>query len=663
MNFSDFGSPVFSRYQQLAKSELYVVDTSEVDLFAHYLASFPEGTNPIYRERTEHDCSCCKNFIRNLGRVVAIIDNKPQSIWPTKGLPEPYLTVSRAMNELVLGLPVLTIFRTKERSYGAEFTRELLDNGKVKKWEHFHGSISTAHFSQTPDQPRGMFDTTVQVFRRGLDELSPDALAQVVDLIESNSIYRGEEHLAAVKQFQSIQAAYRRLRTDAEKRMFVLVKADDPATRFRNTVIGTLVQALSEGEELERAVSAFEAKVAPTNYKRTTALITPAMVRSAMQTIKELNLEAALERRLARLSDVSVNNVLWVDRGVRGRMKGGSVESLLMAHAESVPTIDGAQDVSIDDFMSKLLPKAEAVDLLLRNTQTHNFMTITAPVHADAGRLFRWSNGFAWSYDGNITDSIREKVKAAGGNVNADLRFSLAWYNYDDLDIHVKTPYDVHYYFGNKGRILDVDMNAGFTQSRQPVENLSFVRPEDGVYEVWVNQYNRRETSDVGFTIEIENEGRVTQLSYKKGVQPQANIPVGRFKLRNGVIVESVINEKLSGEGISQDKWGIKTEKLHPVQTVMFSPNYWDENRVGNKHVFFILEGCKVDGPARGIYNEFLNPALEKHRKVFEVLGDKTKCQPAEEQLSGVGFSSTRGDKVTVAVKVGTSKRLFNVVF
>jgi hypothetical protein len=40
--------------------------------------------------------------------------------------------------------------------------------------------------------------------------------------------------------------------------------------------------------------------------------------------------------------------------------------------------------------------------------------------------------------------------------------------------------------------------------------------------------------------------------------------------------------------------------------------------------------------------------SLEQHRRVFEVLGNKTKCQPSNNQLSGVGFSSTRSDSVNV---------------
>lgn len=72
---------------------------------------------------------------------------------------------------------------------------------------------------------------------------------------------------------------------------------------------------------------------------------------------------------------------------------------------------------------------------------------------------------------------------------------------------------------------------------------------------------------------------------------------------------------------------------------VMNSPNHWDGHGVGNKHVFFILEGCRQEGSARGFFNEFLLESLTPHRKVFEVLGSKMRVAPAERQLSGVGFT------------------------
>lgn len=659
--FHSFATRVHKRFTEFSSGELFLVGTSD-GIFEHYLASFPEGSNPIYKVRTEHDCSCCKNFVRHLGRVVRLSGGKMETVWDVDGLDSPFKEVAEAMNSYVLGLAVTSVFRTKEPSYGSEFTRQLVDGTEVKRWEHLHGRVASRHQSMTPDEAKGEINTAAHVLRRGLEELTQDAVHQVVDLINDKALYRGEEHLPAVKAFRELQKQYLAIADDNARSIFAFEHASDAAARFRNTVIGTLVQDLSAGTELEAAVRSFETKVAPTNYKRTTALITPRMVQDAMKTLKDLDLEPTLARRLARLSDISVNNVLWVDRNVEPLMKGG-VESVLMGAATSAPVESKATDIGIEKFMAEILPTARSMDLHVRNTHMTNFVTLTAPVNPDTGKLFKWANDFAWSYDGNITDSIKERVKRAGGNVDAKLRFSLAWFNHDDLDIHVVEPDGNHVYFGNKSGKLDVDMNAGHGYTRQPVENVSFAAPKDGLYRVFVHQFARRETTDVGFSIEVASGQSVSQLSHAKGVLDRQEAAVGDFRVKGGLIVEAKYGKDIIGAGIAQTKWGLRTEGMVKVQTVMFSPNHWDGNAIGNKHWFFMLDGCRVEEPMRGIYNEFLSSVLEKHRKVFEVLGDKTKCAVTDEQLSGLGFSSTRGDTVTVSVRTDRGARLFNINF
>jgi hypothetical protein len=81
MNFNVFKQAVATQFAKMVKSPLFVTAITGDDLWTTYLAAFPEGTNPIYRERTEHDCSCCKQFIRNIGNVVTIQDGKLVSIW------------------------------------------------------------------------------------------------------------------------------------------------------------------------------------------------------------------------------------------------------------------------------------------------------------------------------------------------------------------------------------------------------------------------------------------------------------------------------------------------------------------------------------------------------------------------------------------------------
>ena len=643
-----------------------MVDVSGDDLWSSYLAAFPEGSNPIYRERTEHDCSCCRNFVKNFGNVVAINEGRITSIWSDYGsLDHPYDVVAEKLDLIVRSAKVVDVYRSKWRTFGAEETRELLPDQSVKRWNHFSGTVSPRHFSADADSDRGKFRSTVQVFRRGLNELKAEALDTVIELIDQGSLYRGEEHLSAIREFRRVQTKFLQL-SDEEQEIFAWANANSPAARFRNTVMGTLVQDLSEGKELEQAVRSFETKVAPTNYKRTSALITPRMVKDAMKTINELYLEPALERRFAKLSDITVNNVLWADASARESMMRSPLENALMESAVSkVPKNLRATDIGIKEFVNDVLPLTTGLDLHVRSSHLPNFVSLTGPVFAgNFPGLFKWNNGFAWSYDGNIADSIKERVKAAGGNVtNAAMRVSLAWSNMDDLDIHVYEPSGSHIYYANRDGKLDVDMNAIRGTTRQPVENVSWTQRDlkDGAYKVHVHQFCQRETVDVGFSIEIENQGKIYNLSYAPTVK--SSVLVCQINVKDGKIWSIQPAANIMGGAFSQKKWGIDTETFVRVETVLLSPNFWDGQKIGNKHWFFMLEGCVNPDPTRGIYNEFLRSDLEKHRKVFEILGNKTMCESTAEQLSGLGFSSTRDNAVTVRAIGPNLRENLNITF
>ncbi len=68
--FPPFAHLVAVEFQALAKSpNVLLADVDGDALFAEYLAAFPPGTNPLFKERTEHDCACCKHFIRRVGAI------------------------------------------------------------------------------------------------------------------------------------------------------------------------------------------------------------------------------------------------------------------------------------------------------------------------------------------------------------------------------------------------------------------------------------------------------------------------------------------------------------------------------------------------------------------------------------------------------------------
>jgi len=684
--FPLFARLVAATFQHLCKtSNVFTSGVTGDDLYTAYIAAFPEGTNPIFKKATEHECSCCKGFIRRVGGIVTVNDDGHiNTVWDDAAAkaPAPYNAVAKVLQQKVLASPIDNLFRVSrnETSFGAQSSRSMdAVTGKVTTWNHLYtGDIPSTLRVTSPGEVCGAFRTTVEVFERGLTELTPEALETVLSLIDSNALYRGSEHRSGVASFQKAQRAYFKL-PEGGRRTFAWAKAQDTAARFRNTVIGTLVTDISEGMEVERAVRSFESKVAPTNYKRTTAIITPGMVKKAMETLQELDLEPALERRFATLKDISVRDVLWVDGAAKPLMKGG-IGDVLMSVAQSArPAVvdeTRAEDITLDDLVAKVLPEATGMEVLFKNEHIGNLMALTAPANPEPKQLFRWANDFAWSYGGNVADSIKERVKKAGGRVDgATLRVSLSWFNYDDLDIHIYEPAGRgagglrdHIYYGNRqgrtGGTLDVDMNAGGGRSREPVENVVWTnRVPDGAYRVMVYNYYQRETSDPGFVVEVECGGKLSHFTYNKPVRTGGDgVTVCTLHMTGGAIERVEAGDPvITSAAIKQTKWDLTTEQFVKVNAVTLSPNYWGDNAVGNKHTFFVLDGCKCDEDLRGIYNEFLHPRLEPHRKVFEVIGDKTKCAPTEGGLAGIGFSSTKKDTFVVKVRNGKGQRTYNV--
>ena len=251
------------------------------------------------------------------------------------------------------------------------------------------------------------------------------------------------------------------------------------------------------------------------------------------------------------------------------------------------------------------------------------------------------------------------------------LRFSISWFNSDDLDAHMQEPngFEIDYSSmrsPSTGGVLDVDMNVSTNGPRfslNAVENITYPnkhRINTGVYEAKVHQYTKRGRENVGFDAELEYEGVIHKFSYHQDIPSNAMIAVAKFEITKDK--ELKILSGLPSSAVPQEHWGIHTTKFHKVNMIMHSPNHWNGQGIGNRHYFFVLDGCTNPEPARGFYNEFLNPELTKHRKVFEVLGSKMKTEMSDMQLSGLGFSTTKRAHVYCKV-TGAFTRMLKIQF
>lgn len=645
MEFKQFADAVNKQFLKISETGVLLkTQVPKEVLWETYQNSYSAEDNPIFRERRVHECNTCYNFIKKLGAIVSVNGDKLDTIWNIEGLTEPYQTVANTMHELVVNSNISAPFLTDEKLAGKEFNIEETEAGNIR-WDHFYADIDAAYISQTPSATIGEIESTVKVFKRALDEFSIETLKSVIDLCDS--IYRGEEFKPTVQKFLQAKNTYE----ESDKTIFIWTQYKNYPSKIRNSAIGTLIIDIQDGVDLEEAVRKYEAVVAPANYKRTSAVVTEGMKKQAIAKIDELGYRPSLPRRHAQLTDISVTNVLFANTSAKSVMKDELDELLSTPKQVDVPK--QAIETSIDNFLTNILPGKSSIEALVENKHLSNFVSLVAPVNSDAPNMLKWNNNFSWSYKGEVTDAMKERVKSAGGAVDGVLRFSIQWNeeNQDkgnDLDAYCREPNGKIIHYSNRqgltGGVLDIDIRR--PGSKTAVENITWPNTnnmKNGVYKFYVNDFNS--CNRKGFRAQIEFAGELFEYDYPTAMK--SNVVVAEVAYTDG---EFSIKHHLTPSNISKEEWSINTKEYKPVSTIMLSPNYWDGQAIGNKHYFFMLEECQNPDPVRGFYNEFLSNELTPHRKVFEVLSSKMKCEPDEHQLSGLGFSSTQRNELFVKV-------------
>lgn len=640
-DFDIFSEEINSRLDELIKSGNPIVELDyEGSLFEIYLNNIPEEYNPIFRVNRFFDGSADRHFINRIGNLAMITPNyRLVYLWDFES--KTFFENSRKeMLKVLKKCKIKNAFLTSFDMVGSGPNKDSEDPRIT--WTHYkYKTPSEIRCSKHDIGDRlGKLNTQYNVFKRTMEECRLEDLESVIELGKDNSIYRASEFLGSLEKWHELKTKYNKKPSD-EFLWFNVIK-EGIYICYRNTVVGSLIEDLYNGVDLEKAVKSYESKVAPSNYKRPKALVTSKMVEDARAKLEEVGLLESIYRKAAKFTEIPTDKILFTSQ----ESKSLSVFDDLKQDAELTVKkkldLSKAKEIKFGDFI-KLLPKVSKIGLLPNSAVNSSKVVLTNSKNENIPTPFKWDNNFAWSYiESDTADSIVKRVKEAGGVVDGDVRFSLSWDNSDDLDLSFENNYYQKIYFGDKrtlGGRLDVDAN--FSEIvENPVENIYWSDInylKDGEYRVSVNNYMLRSERNQGFKLQMEVLGEITTYSYPDNDLRSVTTMLKITKKGNSIDV-TYENPKLIKSNVSGNKF-------IDIKNVIKSPNAWDGETIGNEHIIFLADGVEVKFSVRGFYNEQLNSKLEEHRKVTEILGSKLKIDPVEfestDTAKGYGISTT----------------------
>jgi len=673
-NFQKAMHEIQDHYENMLKenTKMFQAQTDHNELWTLYTQLLNKANmNPTYHEYPYHECSNCKKFMNTHGNIIFIKkDNNTLTLHSIFDIntETKYKQIFKELNEYIIQKPILNAYHPTEKVVGTPHNLELLDNGTII--EHHHFSLTTPNYNQiNPTAYKGGIQTNKNLLEKTLNTINTDTVNEVIELINQNNLYRGQQYHNQLTQLYNDMHSYKDTNDKTNLLWYLASNRSEGYCHLINTVMGELLTNIQKGTPTEKAVTIYERMVAPANYQRPKPLVTEAMIEKARQTIEELGYLDSLKRRFATLDDIPVQKVLWSNKekqkqDIFHELKKEAIHKPQEFNNPHTPTL------TFNEFIEKIKTET-SIEIYVSNSLTPNFVTLTTSNNPDSKHLFKWNNPLAWSYKGNLADSdIKTNVKKAGGNITGDLRFSIQWndtndyYSTSDLDAHCLEPdtyalhEDGHIYFGHKkspltGGFLDVDITDPLPNV-PAVENITHPdksRMTQGQYTFYVKcyQYNG---GNKGFNAEIEYDNTIRRYSYPHTIPNKQRITVATVTLDEEG--KFSIKEHIPSTQENKKIWNIQLNTFQPVTIITTSPNTWDY-KGGHKHIFFILKDCICDEEVNGYYNEYLNYDLKKHKKVIELLSSKTRITPQQEQVSGLGF--TRNTTLTTRI----NNKIYNV--
>lgn len=379
------------RLHTLAQMDVPLFISNKVDLMAVYLRSLPREA------RRYHTCNTCAAFINRYGRLLCIgADGTLQSaIWHPEDAPAFY---HRACANLAIA--------AKDAGIDAPFisTDETWGTRETGPWTHFGLTPLSTYIAKydptaTCEQRMAVRREDFRTLTHALSTYRIATLETARDLANSGRLMRAERvrnHLGWLLSLAIDSHRGRNVNMVWDR----MSRAPAAYCHVRSTVVGSLLDDIQDGRNLEATIRSFNEKMDPLAYQRPTAAPTEQAIDRAEKLVEQMGIASALMRRIAKPSEIPLHARIWSASNADLRQPSGTFAALRseLRNTDRKSTIDDGS-MTWAKFERTVLPQAEAIDVLV--PRTGNYTVVCTAVDPQAKPIMKWDgeddrNPFNW---------------------------------------------------------------------------------------------------------------------------------------------------------------------------------------------------------------------------------------------------------------------------
>lgn len=387
-DYPGFQRSISENFERLVTGKLFTTDAA--DLFALYLDGFPEG------RRQHYNCHACKKFVETYGGLVEISsDGRATPVfWDTANTPDFFAASVSKLFRAVSKAKVTGVFFDKQNTWGTPITGE---------WRHLHVNpvMDNVFYSrlQTPLQAGAEKKEDFKNVIRALIEFPLEAVAQAVNIVNHDILYRSEKILGQAIWLKSLHEAINA--NKAFKANIVWAAIASAPSGFchpRSSMIGSLLEDIVAGLPFNAIKDKFDKKMHPLQYQRPQAAPSAGNIADAEKVIGQLGVARSLERRFATVEEVEK---IWAPSAQQEQKAGGIFGHLRPKGSEKAVNIEmPAKVMTWEKFYKEVLPTAEKIEFVIPWGNA-NYAAILTAQHDDAPPILQWDrehqrNPFSW---------------------------------------------------------------------------------------------------------------------------------------------------------------------------------------------------------------------------------------------------------------------------